>query len=408
MIDVKGVIIMRCEKVKLKSGQTRWECYDEGPRDTLTGKRNQIIRRGNTQREAKKKVEDAIKALTDDGINLRLTKNMTFEKIAAEWLATYSLTGVKKNTIRIRKQEAEVLSESMGNIALSNITHFMYQKMINDIAVGRARTTVQGINGVANMVFRYAIRNKLMKDNPATDVVIPKQRKTVEEIKQDNIEEKYLEHEELAEFLSAVLKYGLKYDKERFYTLAFSGMRSGELCALQKEDLDFKNNTIDINKTLYNETNNMRKYELTPPKTEGSIRIIEMEEPIMDMLKQVVRENDQFKLQYRTLLAEYHDMDFVFARGSGYPFITKTVLQRMNRILDKTEIKKNATPHIFRHTYISMATEAKIDIATVMKKVGHEDIETTMRIYTHVTNNMKKDASDKIINLYGDIINKIN
>lgn len=42
-----------------------------------------------------------------------------------------------------------------------------------------------------------------------------------------------------------------------------------------------------------------------------------------------------------------------------------------------------------------------------MKRVGHEDVETTMRIYTHVTDKMKKDASDKISNLYGNILDKI-
>ncbi|WP_256438758.1 hypothetical protein [Sporosarcina sp. Te-1] len=42
-----------------------------------------------------------------------------------------------------------------------------------------------------------------------------------------------------------------------------------------------------------------------------------------------------------------------------------------------------------------------------MARVGHEDIETTMKIYTHVTNKMKKDASDKITNLYGDILQSI-
>ncbi|WBX80640.1 tyrosine-type recombinase/integrase [Virgibacillus salarius] len=126
------------------------------------------------------------------------------------------------------------------------------------------------------------------------------------------------------------------------------------------------------------------------------------------MLKKVVRENDEHKMQYRTLIEDFHDKDFVFSRGNGYPFVTKTILMRMNRILDRTSIKKHATPHIFRHTYISMAAEAKIDIATVMKKVGHEDIETTMRIYTHVTNKMKKDASEQISNLYGNILEKIN
>ncbi|XYJ23039.1 tyrosine-type recombinase/integrase [Bacillus velezensis] len=57
----------------------------------------------------------------------------------------------------------------------------------------------------------------------------------------------------------------------------------------------------------------------------------------------------------------------------------------MERILEKTSIKKHATPHIFRHTYISMLAEAKVDLPTVMERVGHDDMKTTMKIYTHVT-----------------------
>lgn len=397
---------MNCRKVTLKSGEMRWQCVADGPRDPATGKRNQILRRGKTQREAKNKVQEAINALENHGINKKITKNITFDQVAKEWLKEYEQTGKKKNTIRIRRQEIDVLNQRIAKVPIGEIDHSMYQRVIYDIAPNRARTTVQGINTCAGMIFRYAIRHNYMRINPCTDIVIPKKRKTVEEIKENNIEEKYFERDELEEFLSAVSQHGLKYDIERFHLLAFSGMRSGELCALQKNDLDFNNNTININKTLYNETNNMREYELTPPKTEGSIRTIVIEQPIMRMLKKVVRENDEFKMQYKLLLDEYHDMDFVFARGNGYPFVTKTILTRMNRILDKTSIKKHATPHIFRHTHISMLTEAGVDIATIMAKVGHEDMETTMGIYTHVTKKMKKDASTQTLSLYGDILKR--
>lgn len=89
-------------------------------------------------------------------------------------------------------------------------------------------------------------------------------RKTVEEIESEPLERKYLDNLELSDFLNAVTKHGLNLDIERFYLLAFSGMRSGELCALKWSDVDFRNNTIRITKTLYNESNNMKKYELTP------------------------------------------------------------------------------------------------------------------------------------------------
>ena len=53
-----------------------------------------------------------------------------------------------------------------------------------------------------------------------------------------------------------------------------------------------------------------------------------------------------------------------------------------------------------------LLTEAGVDLPTIMQRVGHEDTETTHGIYTHVTTKMKKDASDKVEGLYGDILRK--
>lgn len=97
----------------------------------------------------------------------------------------------------------------------------------------------------------------------------------------------------------------------------------------------------------------------------------------------------------------------MFCRDNGYPFVPKNIGDRMRRLIQMNSIKKNATPHMLRHTYISMLTEAGINLPTIMACVGHEDIETTMKIYTHVTNKMRKDASDKISNLYGSILQNI-
>jgi len=398
---------MQCTKVTLKSGQVRWVCVADGPPDPATGKRKQIKRRAKTQREAKKRVQDALNSFEEHGIDQRIGKKMTFDKLAAEWLETYALTGVKRSTVRIREKEVNILNRYMAKTKIANISHSMYQKILNELSTQYARTTVQGINITAGMIFRYAIRDKMIKDDPTVGVVVPKKRKTVDEIKEDPIEESYLEHNELEEFLAAVQAHGLYLDLERFFTLAFSGMRSGELCALQKSDLDFKKNTIDITKTLYSERNNMREYELTPPKTDGSVRTIDMEEPIMEMLRRIVRRNDKYKMQYRHLYEDFHDKDFVFRRDNGYPFVPKNILTRMERILGETTIKKHATPHIFRHTHISMLTEAGVDIATIMARVGHEDMETTMKIYTHVTNKMKEDASGKVKFTFGNILDKI-
>lgn len=203
-----------------------------------------------------------------------------------------------------------------------------------------------------------------------------------------------------------VLKIGLDLDKEWFYTLAFSGMRPGELIALKKSDLDFENKTIRISKTLTNENNNMREYKLETTKT-SKMRIIEMDEKIMGMLKRLVHKNDKHKMKYRTQLEDFHDEDFVFQRPNGYPFVTKSIGDRMRRLMRYVSFDKKLTPHSFRHTHISIMTETGDALPTIMERVGHEDPETILKVYTHVTEKMKVKSITNISNLHNDILEKI-
>lgn len=385
----------------------KWLAVGDGPRDPVTGKRKQIARRGKTKKEAEKRVLDAIAALVEDGIDESIVKKMTFEKLAADWIRDYALTtGNKKGTIRIRTKEIKILNRYIAKTNIAKITTRKYQKILNDLTEqGYARNTISGVHTTAGLIFKYAIQQKLLKHSPTEGAVVPKKRLTVEDIENNPIEEKYFEKEELEEFLLTVKEFGLDMDLERFYLLAFSGMRSGELCALKWTDINFETNEIRITKTIYSENNNMKEYELVPPKTAGSVRTIEVEDQIMDMLKEYQMRQKKRRLQSRIKPEEYHDGNFVFARENGYPFLPKNIIVRMERLLEKTSIKKHATPHIFRHTHISMLTEARVDITTIMKRVGHDDMKTTMRIYTHVTEKMKEDASQKVQKTFGNILN---
>ncbi|MFX0112044.1 MULTISPECIES: tyrosine-type recombinase/integrase [Bacillus] len=385
----------------------KWLAVGDGPPDPVTGKRKQIPRRGKTKKEAEQRVLKAIAALEEDGIDESVVKKMTFEKLAADWIRDYTLTtGNKKGTIRIRTKEIKILNRYIAKTNIAKITTRKYQKILNDLTEqGYARNTISGVHTTAGLIFKYAIQQKLLKHSPTEGAVVPKKRLTVEDIENNPIEEKYFEKEELEEFLLTVKEFGLDMDLERFYLLAFSGMRSGELCALKWTDINFETKEIRITKTIYSETNNMKEYELVPPKTAGSVRTIEVEGQIMDMLKEYQMRQKKRRLQSRIKPEEYHDGNFVFARENGYPFLPKNIIVRMERLLEKTSIKKHATPHIFRHTHISMLTEARVDITTIMKRVGHDDMKTTMRIYTHVTEKMKEDASQKVQKTFGNILN---
>lgn len=150
----------------------------------------------------------------------------------------------------------------------------------------------------------------------------------------------------------------------------------------------------------------MREYYLDTTKTKKA-RIIDMDERVMSMLKKLVLKNDKHKMKNRTLIEDFHDEDFVFQRPNGYPYCVKNIGNRMRRLMKFTSIKKHLTPHCFRHTHISMLAEAEVDLPTIMQRVGHKDPETTLKIYTHITNKMKERSVENVTSHHKEILEKL-
>lgn len=394
---------MFCEQITLKSGQKRWVCVADGPPDPVSGKRKQVKRRAKRKQDAIDRVRQAIREMETGGLS-RENRVTTFDAIADEWFGIYSLKGLKENTLIARKKQIKILNDYMAKVDITKTNYSFYQRIIENMSKKYARNTVIGVNSTAKMIFQYAIREKIIRDNHARDVIIPRKAKTIEDIKEKDLNNSYFDRHELDVFLDTVLKDGLVLDKEVFHTLAFTGMRSGELCALQVSDLNFEDCIISINKTLFNPRNIKKEYKLIPPKTKGSAREIKVEKPIMDMLKSVAIRNSKLKLMFGK---GYHGKGFLFCDNQGYPITPKFIHARMKRLMNKTDIKKSASPHIFRHTHISMLAEVKVELPTIMEKVGHENSDTTLKIYTHVTKKMKENASNLIQIEYAERFKKI-
>jgi integrase len=379
-------------KIETKKG-IRYACTGEGPRDPLTGKRQQIRRRAKTKKEAKAKVEAIIREIEGRSLaDRKRAMSVTFEQLAADWLRVYS-TSVKKSTVRIRQKEIKILNRYIPKARIGSITRKMCQDILVDLAEqGYARSTIEGVQVTAEMIFRQAITWQLLNENPTTGVKVPKPVLTVKEMTERNIENKYLDHEEVSDFLSAVEKFGDYNDKIIFYTLLFTGMRAGELSALQWPDIDFDHKLISITKTIYAPNDNMHDYELTPPKTITSVRTFDVIDDVIELLHKHKVRQAKAKLKCE----DYHDDHLVIANDQGYPYLQYKIGIRMKKIMEHTKIKKKMTPHKLRHTHISILTELGVDLKTIMDRVGHKDMETTIGVYTHVTNKMKKDTSQKM------------
>lgn len=281
-----------------------------------------------------------------------------------------------------------------AHLKLKEINSQKYENALNALKTRYADNTVDGIHRTGRMIFKYAIEKELIKKDPTQFTVLKKEKKTIEQLEEPEIPN-YLEKDELALLLDTAARKGLELDYLVFLILSYTGMRVGELVSLKWKDIGFDEHTIRIIKTYYNPKNNTIMFQLVPPKTQGSVRKIVVEEIVIAALKE--QKKDQEKVIKR-FGESYHADDFIFAktdRYPGYPIFVKTVKNRMERLLKLAGLNEDLTPHSLRHTHTSLLAEAKVVLEDIMERLGHTDDKTTKKVYRHVTKKMKKEASQK-------------
>lgn len=318
----------------------------------------------------------------------------TFKQVADDWLKQYA-NEVKVSSVRAREKAIHHAVQRFGTYPIQSIKKHDYQRFVDDMSAKFSKNYVDSIVASTNMIFRYAYDMKIIKALPSEGIKRPKKKRTVEELEETEIHKKFLEKDELVEFLK-VAKYNHSPQNsfEVFSTLAYTGLRAGELIALKWSDIDFENNTISITKTYYNPNNNKKKYQILTPKTDSSIGKISVDPKIIMLLKDYkVNVQDKWKNEL------YVDNDFVFTDNNGYPLVIKKLQLWIKAILKKTNINKNISTHSFRHTHCALLIEAGVHIKEIQERLRHKDINTTMNIYAKITNSYKKDASQKFSQL---------
>lgn len=371
-----------------------WEYIVSAGKNPVTKKYEKITKSGfrtkTEARHAARQVEEELK----QGTYIKESK-MTFGDFVDQWLSHYEKRA-KVSSVRARAIAAKRLLNEWEHYPISSITMSMYQQHIDDLSTQFSPNYIDSIHSTGRMIFNYAEKKKLIKHNPTEHFEKPRMVKdeVEEEVKEmDN----FLEREELTEFLLLAKNEGLRNDLVIFTTLAYSGLRVGELLALKESDIDFKTNEINVNKTYYNPKNNKKEFSLLTPKTKGSTRTVELDPFVIGLIKEQIKQLKEEKMKNRKV---YNDKGFIFADEQGYPMPIKMVAVRLQRLMKKLNKGKeegnckHITPHSFRHTNISLLIEANVPIAEIQRRVGHTDINTTMNIYTHMTKRTKDQAAN--------------
>ncbi|MEB7800358.1 site-specific integrase [Staphylococcus xylosus] len=375
---------------KLKDG--KFKVTLEAPKDPVTGKRRQITRI-HTKRS--KAIELATLELHKrkkyKELNVKQPVKYYFYEVANDWFLEYQ-RAAKKSTVVNRKTALKMLFKYFYNIEIDKITHFHIQEMVNDIVVNQNKSIAyaQSIKGCLNLIFKFALKNSIILYDPTQFVTYPQKPKTVAELESDDLEMKYISTEDMNKILE-VTKSNRRYYQnlsEYFLILYYTGMRPSELLALKSTDINFKNKTVSITKTLFNEKDKRNDYSLLIPKGNKK-RIIKINDICIETFQKLINENKEKKKIYKDA---YDNQKFIFSDSTGHPYILNRIHKKFKRILTEAEISNDYTPHAFRHTYTTNLIASGAPVKLVQQVLGHINITTTLNIYTHVTEKMEFDA----------------
>lgn len=363
-----------------------------------TGKYEYISKTGFKRKSDAKHQAEMIERQLRNGEYIAPSSS-TFKQVADDWIKQYA-NDVKVSSVRAREKAIHHAIERFNTKPIQTIKKHDYQRFVDDMSAQYSKNYVDSIVASTNMIFKYAYDMRLIKVLPSESIKRPKKKVSVEELEDIEIHKKFLEKDELFQFLE-VAKYhhSPQNSFEVFTTLAYTGMRAGELLALKWSDIDFENNTISITKTYYNPNNNKKNYQILTPKTESSIGKISVDPHVIQLLKDYkVNVQDTWKNEL------YIDNNFVFTDVNGYPLVIKKLSTWIQAIMKKTDItNKHISTHSFRHTHCALLIEAGVHIKEIQERLRHKDINTTMNIYAKITNSYKKDASQKFSKLMENV-----
>lgn len=265
------------------------------------------------------------------------------------------------------------------NMKLNDVNISIYQNFINTISkFDKKPNTIKKIYHVTNATLRECYRLREISENIPDFTKKPKKQKvknndiySVDEIKLilDKCKDKHMLNIPINLFV-------------------FAGMRFGEIAGLCWEDIDFENNTLNINHNLIYDSG---KFYMRSTKTDGGIRSVIVPDHVMSLLKEEKINQNLLKLQ-GLIKNEYN----VVCLNTQYRYLSIAGFRQCYKIFLKNIGLRFIRPHNLRHAHVTMLMLGGVDMKTISERVGHTSIKITMDEYSHVIKDMDKKASDII------------
>lgn len=297
------------------------------------------------------------------------------------WLAQKEYSVKQSTYIRYKNNIEKHIKPVLGsfNVSLidtSVLQGFVTDKLSNervDNGGGLSEKTLTDIMMILKNVLNYSKSNGELVNCDFSQIAIKKKYQEMRVLSKD--EERSL---------NKVLFKNLDIYKLGVLICLYTGIRIGELCALQWKNISFSDKTIKIEKTMQRlqcgeNAEYKTKVIISDPKSFSSNRVIPLPDFLIDELK-----------KYRG-----EDKSFVLAVEDKQYTEPRTMQNHFKKYIAEAKIEE-ANFHSLRHTFATRCVEADFEIKSLSEILGHSSVKITLDKYVHVTMQMKRDNMAKV------------
>ena len=276
---------------------------------------------------------------------------------------------LKENTMKTNESIIESkITPFFKNLKINEITPAHVRKWQAGLLENeKSKTYIKTINNQLSAIFNYACRYYGLKENPARVAGSVGSKKAGEM--------RFWTVEQFNTFIEAVPKLPARAG---FSILFWTGLRIGELLALTAADIDLDARTLTVSKSFQSIDG---REVVTEPKTEKSRRVVELPAKLCEVIR-----------QYEAALFEPQPGDRLF------PYTKSYFHHQMDKGCAASGVEKIRL-HDLRHSHASMLINMGVPILVVSERLGHEDVETTLKTYGHLYPSTTSDAVEKLDNL---------
>lgn len=303
---------------------------------------------GSSEREVNRKILEYTE---------KKEKGRSFEEVAEEWWG-YAWEQISPTTVRGYRVCKEHAVDYFNKTSIKDITPRHITAFLTYLARQQyARKTVCNHKIVVSQIFKHAIAEGDITISPVTSTEVPKGLKTKKRRPASSEDEATIRQSAEIWIMP--------------YMALMTGLRKGELLALQWKDINFKTDTISVSKSLYYESGP----HLKETKTQAGQRTVPLLADLKTELLKIKGQPNEFVLS-----------------GEEKPLSQRRFRTKEKQFKEKTGI--TCTMHQLRKSFSTIAVNAGVPPKTLQAILGHKQISTTLDIYTEVRKESLQKAAE--------------